>query len=172
MGLGKPIQAIALIGTSKEGLITNPHHSTHTIIIFPTRLITKWKSEISQNAQAGALKAKIYHGPTCHSLSDADILKCDIVITSYNTINQEFKQINTSTSCIFKINWHCIIMDEAHYILSQYTSTDHTIDSLLLSRTICLTGTPIHNTIYDLWGIISFITQPGAQINITGHHSS
>ncbi|MBW0471660.1 hypothetical protein O181_011375 [Austropuccinia psidii MF-1] len=86
MGLGTAIQAIALIGTSKELLITNPQHSTPTIIIFPPHLITNWKSEISKHAQAGALQARIYHGPTCHSLSNADILKCDIIITSYNTI--------------------------------------------------------------------------------------
>ncbi|MBW0593285.1 hypothetical protein O181_133000, partial [Austropuccinia psidii MF-1] len=46
------------------------------------------------------------------------------------------------------------------YIRSQYTATHRAINSLLSSRQICLTGTPIHNTIYDLLGIISFITQP------------
>ncbi|MBW0474688.1 hypothetical protein O181_014403 [Austropuccinia psidii MF-1] len=160
MGLGKAIQAIALIGTSKERLITNVHRSTPTIIIYPPHLITNWQSEISKHAQAGVLQAKIYHGPTRHLLSEADILKCDIIITSYNTITQEFKQTNTSTSFIFKINWHCIILDEAHYIFSQYNSTHCAINSLLSSCQICLRGTPIHNTIYDLLGIISFITQP------------
>ncbi|MBW0582986.1 hypothetical protein O181_122701 [Austropuccinia psidii MF-1] len=130
------------------------------MIICPPRLITNWKSEISKHAQAGALHAKIYHGPTCYSLSKADILKYDIIITSYNTITQEFKQTNTSTSFISQINWHRIILDEAHYICSQYTSTHRAINSLLSSRQICLTGTPIHNTIYDLLGIISFIIQP------------
>ncbi|MBW0520551.1 hypothetical protein O181_060266 [Austropuccinia psidii MF-1] len=113
MGLGKTIQAIALIGASKEWLITNPQCSTPTIIIFPPCLITNWQSEISNHAQAGVLQAQIYHGPTRHSFSKADILKCDIIITSYNTITQEFKQTNTSTSCIFKINCNCIILDEA-----------------------------------------------------------
>ncbi|MBW0511051.1 hypothetical protein O181_050766 [Austropuccinia psidii MF-1] len=113
MGLGKTIQAIALIGTSKERLITNPQCFTSTIIICPPCLITNWKSEISKHAQAGALQAKIYHGPTCHPLCKADILECDIIINSYNAITQEFKQTHTSTSFIFKINWHCIILDEA-----------------------------------------------------------
>ncbi|MBW0528423.1 hypothetical protein O181_068138 [Austropuccinia psidii MF-1] len=160
MGLGKPIQSIALIGTSKEQLIANPHCSTPTMIICPPCLITNWQSEISKHAQAGALQAKIYHGPTHHSLSKANILKYDIIITSYNTITQEFKQTNTSTSFILKINWNCIILDEAHYICSQYTATHRAINSLLSSNRICLMGTPIHNTIYDLLGIISFITQP------------
>ncbi|MBW0487650.1 hypothetical protein O181_027365 [Austropuccinia psidii MF-1] len=97
MGLGKTIQAIALIGTSKEKLITNPQCSTPTIIICPPCLITNWKSEISKHAQAGALQAKLYHGPTHHSLSKENILKCDIIITFYNTITQELKQTNTST---------------------------------------------------------------------------
>ncbi|MBW0593433.1 hypothetical protein O181_133148 [Austropuccinia psidii MF-1] len=113
MGLGKTIQAIALIGTSKVQLITNLQSFISTIIIFPPRLITNWQSEISKHAQAGALQAKIYHGPNHHSLSKDNILQCDIIITSYNTITQEFKQTNTSTSLIFKINWHCIILDEA-----------------------------------------------------------
>ncbi|MBW0527132.1 hypothetical protein O181_066847 [Austropuccinia psidii MF-1] len=160
MGLGKTIQSISLIGTSKERLIKNPQHSMPTIIIFAPCLIPNWQSEISKHAQAGPLQAKIYHGPTHHSLSKADILKCDIIITSYNTITQEFKQTHTSTSFIFKINWPCIILDDAHYICSQYTATHHAINSLLSSRRICLTGTPIHNTIYDLLGIISFIIQP------------
>ncbi|MBW0501177.1 hypothetical protein O181_040892 [Austropuccinia psidii MF-1] len=145
MGLGKTIQAIALIGTSKECLITNPQHSMPTIIIFPPRLIANWKSEISKHAQPGALQAKIYHGPTCHSLCKANILKCDMIIPSYNNIIQEFKQTHTSTFFILKLNWHCIILHEAH---------------LLSCLQICLMGTPIHNTIYDLLGMISFITQP------------
>ncbi|MBW0533930.1 hypothetical protein O181_073645 [Austropuccinia psidii MF-1] len=81
-GLGKTIQAIALIGTSKKRLISNPHFSTPTMIICPPRLITNWQSEISKHAQAGVLHYKIYHGPTHHSLSEADILKYDIIITS------------------------------------------------------------------------------------------
>ncbi|MBW0492112.1 hypothetical protein O181_031827 [Austropuccinia psidii MF-1] len=97
MGLGKTIQAIALIGTSKEQLITNGQCSTPTIIICPPCLSTNWQSEISKHAQAGALQAKIYHGPTCYSLSKANILKYDIIITSYNTLTQEFKETNTST---------------------------------------------------------------------------
>ncbi|MBW0494006.1 hypothetical protein O181_033721 [Austropuccinia psidii MF-1] len=92
MGLGKTIQAIALIVTSNKQLIKNPKCSTPTIIICPPCLITNWKSEIFKHAQAGALQAKIYHGPTCHSLCKANILKCNIIITSYNNITQEFKK--------------------------------------------------------------------------------
>ncbi|MBW0470995.1 hypothetical protein O181_010710 [Austropuccinia psidii MF-1] len=112
MGLGKTIQDIALIGTSKKWLITNLQHSTPTIIIFPPCLITNWKTEISKHAQVGALHDNIYHGPTHHSLSEAKILQCDIIITSYNTITQEFKQTHTPKSLIFKISWHHIILNE------------------------------------------------------------
>ncbi|MBW0588921.1 hypothetical protein O181_128636 [Austropuccinia psidii MF-1] len=113
MGLGKTIQAIALIGTYKERLIENSHFSMPTMIIFPPCLITNWQSKISKHAQAGVLQAKIYHGPTHHSSSKANILKYDIIITSHNTITQELKQTITSTSFIFKINGNCIILDEA-----------------------------------------------------------
>ncbi|MBW0503511.1 hypothetical protein O181_043226 [Austropuccinia psidii MF-1] len=91
MRLGIILQAIALIGISKERLIKNPQCSMPTIIIYPPFLITNWNSEISKHAQAGALQAKIYHGSTFPSLSKPNILQCDILITSYNTITQEFK---------------------------------------------------------------------------------
>ncbi|MBW0527872.1 hypothetical protein O181_067587 [Austropuccinia psidii MF-1] len=159
MGLRKTIKAIALIGTSKEWLITNTPCSMSRIIICQPHLIINWKSEISKHSQAGALQDQIYNGPTCHSLSEANMLQFDIIITSYNTITPDFKQTNTSTSFIFKINWHCIIFYEAHYIHPQYTAIHIAINSLLSSHQICLTGEPIHNTIYDLLGIISFITQ-------------
>ncbi|MBW0488065.1 hypothetical protein O181_027780 [Austropuccinia psidii MF-1] len=113
MGLGETIQAIALIGNSRAWLITNPQSSTPTIIICPPCFITNWKSDISKHSQAGALQAKTYLYPTHHSLSEANILKWDIVLTSYNTITQQLKRTNTSTSRIFKITWQCIILDEA-----------------------------------------------------------
>ncbi|MBW0530230.1 hypothetical protein O181_069945 [Austropuccinia psidii MF-1] len=98
MGLGRTIEAIALIGTSKERLITNSQRSTPTIIIFPPCLITNWQSEISKHAQAASLQANTCYGHNCHLLSEGNILKCDIIITSYTTITQEFKKANTSTS--------------------------------------------------------------------------
>ncbi|MBW0590466.1 hypothetical protein O181_130181 [Austropuccinia psidii MF-1] len=73
IGLGKSIQAIALIGTCKKRLNTNSQWSMPTMNIFPPCLITNRQSEISKHAQAGALQAKIYHGPPCHSLSEAEI---------------------------------------------------------------------------------------------------
>ncbi|MBW0493295.1 hypothetical protein O181_033010 [Austropuccinia psidii MF-1] len=76
MRLGKTIQDIALIVTSKEQPATTPN-APH-----PPCLITNRKSEISKNSQAVVLQANIYHGPTCHLLPEANILKCDILITS------------------------------------------------------------------------------------------
>ncbi|MBW0472416.1 hypothetical protein O181_012131 [Austropuccinia psidii MF-1] len=113
MGLGQTIQAIALIGTLEDWLITSPQSFTTTIIIFPPCLITNWKSEISKHAQAGALQADIYHVLTHHSLSEANILQFDILISSHNTITKELKETNPSKSCIFTINWPGIILDEA-----------------------------------------------------------
>ncbi|MBW0469874.1 hypothetical protein O181_009589 [Austropuccinia psidii MF-1] len=104
MKLGKTIQAIALIGTSKEELIKNLQCSTPTIIICPSFLNANLKSEISKHAQAGALQAGIYHCPTSHSLSKTEIIQCDIIINSYNNITQVFKKPNASKSSIFKSN--------------------------------------------------------------------
>ncbi|MBW0497117.1 hypothetical protein O181_036832 [Austropuccinia psidii MF-1] len=95
MGLVKAIQAIALIGTH-----------------LPT-FLTKWESEISKHSWAESLQAKLYYGPTHQSFSEANLLQCDIISTSYNTITQEFKQTNTSPSCVFQINSTHIILNEA-----------------------------------------------------------
>ncbi|MBW0473721.1 hypothetical protein O181_013436 [Austropuccinia psidii MF-1] len=101
MGLGKTIQSIALIGTSKQWLIANPHCSTPTIIICPPFLLTNWKSEISKHAQAGALQAKIYHGPTHHSLSKADVVFHTIII-SFKITRRINKKIELKIANIFE----------------------------------------------------------------------
>ncbi|MBW0484410.1 hypothetical protein O181_024125 [Austropuccinia psidii MF-1] len=60
MGLGKTIQDISLIGTSKERLITNPHHFT------PTLLNNQLAIRNSQACSGGVLQANTSHGLTCH----------------------------------------------------------------------------------------------------------
>ena len=70
--------------------------------------------------------------------------------------HSEWLSLNDSNYLLYPIT----LAPSYSYIRSQYTATHHAINSLLSSRQICLTGTPIHNTIYDLLGIISFITQP------------
>ncbi|MBW0556424.1 hypothetical protein O181_096139 [Austropuccinia psidii MF-1] len=115
------------------------------MIICPPCLITNWQSEISENAQAGALQAKIYHGPTHHSLSEADILKYDIIITSYNTITQEFK-IGIALS--------------HHSILS--ARTDGTITAQAQEKAL---GNFFNNP--ECEGLIASISAAGTGLNIT-----
>ncbi|MBW0471509.1 hypothetical protein O181_011224 [Austropuccinia psidii MF-1] len=84
--LGKTIQDIALMGTSKEPLITNYH------CYMPTLINHQLALRNIQACSGWALQANIYHGSTHHSLSKANILQCDIFIASYNTITQEFNK--------------------------------------------------------------------------------
>ncbi|MBW0576871.1 hypothetical protein O181_116586 [Austropuccinia psidii MF-1] len=67
----------------------------------------------------------------------------------------ECLSLNDSNYILYPIN----LPPSSSYIRSHYTATHRAINSLLSSHRICLTGTPIDNTIYDLLGIISFITQ-------------
>ncbi|MBW0547752.1 hypothetical protein O181_087467 [Austropuccinia psidii MF-1] len=71
-------------------------------------------------------------------------------------ITLNFQSLNDSNYLFYPITLSPLYS----YIFSQYTATHHAINSLLSSHQICLTSTPAHNTIYDLLGIISFITQP------------
>ncbi|MBW0573469.1 hypothetical protein O181_113184 [Austropuccinia psidii MF-1] len=80
MVLGKTIQAIALIDTSKEQLIVKPHHS------MPTLLNHQPAIRNIQEFSHWSTASQHLHGPASHSLSKAEILPCDIFITSYNTI--------------------------------------------------------------------------------------
>ena len=143
MGLGKTLQVITLILSGWE---TSEKPS---LIITPSSLMYNWKREIEKFAPN--LKALVVRGEPGHrELLIEKSSEYDVIITSYDLIRRDIEHYETQTF------YYCIL-DEAHYIKNHSTKNARAVKRLKSHVRFALTGTPIENSIADLWSIFDFI---------------
>ncbi|EXJ89246.1 hypothetical protein A1O3_02312 [Capronia epimyces CBS 606.96] len=167
MGLGKTIQSIALI-------LTNPKPSTQeleatkrklpegickgTLVVAPLALIKQWEGEIKDRIDEDhALKVCVHHGPQ-RAKSYKELLKYDIVITTYQTLSSEHagSEGSLKVGC-FGVHWYRIMLDEAHSIKNRNAKATKAACALNAEYRWCLTGTPMQNNLDELQSLIHFL---------------
>jgi len=146
MGLGKTICCIALILASKqvEGKKTN-------LVVCPTSLLGQWQAELESKTNP-RLRILVYHG-TDRLKKNLPFAKYDCVLTTYGTLSSDF----VLKSALFDRRWKRIILDEAHVIKNRNTEATKAVAAIDAECRWCLTGTPLQNSIDDLYGLIHFL---------------
>jgi SWI/SNF-related matrix-associated actin-dependent regulator of chromatin subfamily A3 len=88
----------------------------------------------------------------------------DVVITTYGTLSTEYLPRGTATAAkvprkdgLFSMNWARIVLDEGHTIRNASTKSAVAACNLLATSRWVLTGTPIVNTIKDLYSMVKFL---------------
>lgn len=147
MGLGKTLQVIALLESSLKA-----KDKKTSIVVCPSSLVLNWKAEVEK--WCPKIKVLIIKGDamTRKNLINA-YDKYDLVITSYDLLKRDVLQYEEKK---FKY----IIADEAQYIKNFSTQNATSLKSLEGEVRFALTGTPIENSISELWSIFDFI-MPG-----------
>lgn len=141
MGLGKTIQSITY-------LLSEPSERPH-LIIAPSSVLYNWKREFEKFAPS--LKVAVIRGtPMEREEMIADLQHMDVWITSYATLRQDMERYED-------LSFQTLILDEAQYIKNYATKTSKAIRSLTASRKFALSGTPIENTIDELWAIFQVV---------------
>jgi SNF2 family DNA or RNA helicase len=147
MGLGKTLQTLAWIQLSRVDL---EHQDFPALIVCPTSLVENWKEEAARFTPN--LKVILLHGSTRHRrwkmLKDADI-----VITSYALMRRDVERHLEHTYSI-------VILDEAQHIKNHTTQNALAAKKLKAGHRLVLTGTPMENSVSDLWSIMDFL-MPG-----------
>lgn len=136
MGLGKTIQMIAFLSTLK---INMP-----VLIVAPTSLIYNWKSEI--NKFYPALSVYAYQGIDRRDITPSD----QVVLCSYALLRQDVEKLS-------KIDYQVVALDEAQNIKNPKSQTHKAAIELNSDFKVCLTGTPIENSITDLISLFGFL---------------
>lgn len=164
MGLGKTIQTLALLQHNKENI--NPEENTSaksepdlfgkpdskltTLLIVPASLVYNWENEIKRFTPE--MKLCIYRGNQ-RKKSIAHLQNFDIVLSSYHTIRQDIDLISS-------ISFHYIILDESQVIKNPGSMLYKTVTKLKSRFKLVLTGTPVENSLTDLWTQLNFVN-PG-----------
>jgi len=141
MGLGKTIQIIAFILSQRA---KNKHNTN--LVVVPTSLIHNWQLEIEKFAPSMRVHT-IYGADRIKTISDFD--KSEVVLTSYGTLLADIVFLKD-----YEFNY--VFLDESQQIKNP-ESQRYKATRLLKSRNkIVLTGTPIENNTFDLYGQLSF----------------
>ncbi|KAK4762643.1 hypothetical protein SAY86_008411 [Trapa natans] len=128
-----------------------------SLIVCPLTLIGQWKAEIETHAQPGSLSIYIHYGQS--RSKDAIILtQNDVVITTYGILASEFSSENAEENGgLFSVRWFRVVLDEAHTIKSVKGQISLAAAALVAERRWCLTGTPIQNSLEDIYSLLRFL---------------
>ena len=151
MGLGKTLQIIALLSTESKS-----KNQTTSIVVCPSTLVLNWKAEVEK--WCNSIKVLIINGIASERLEKINNYKnYDLIITSYDLLKRDIENYEDK-------NFKYIIADEAQYIKNSLTQNATSLKSLKGETKFALTGTPIENSIAELWSIFDFI-MPGYLYN-------
>jgi superfamily II DNA or RNA helicase len=146
MGLGKTLQTIALLAGEKQaGRLTKP-----TLLLMPTSLVGNWQRELAKFAPS--LEVTALHGPKRRSLFSRAFAS-DIVLTTYPLLLRDLASYQ-------KEQFYYLVLDEAQVIKNRQSLVTRAVSSLAADHRLCLSGTPIENSLEELWSMFEFL-MPG-----------
>jgi non-specific serine/threonine protein kinase len=165
MGLGKTLQTIAVLlhaksqqvaggapvaGASQLDLFQTYQSELkplQALVVLPSSLIFNWHAELTKFAPS--LFVYVHTGPK--RLKDARAMGgYDVTLTTYHTARADLALLE-------KINWHYIVLDESQQIKNRESEVSKVVRALRGQNKISLSGTPIENSLADLWTQMEFI---------------
>ncbi|NEU10383.1 DEAD/DEAH box helicase family protein [Flavihumibacter sp. R14] len=150
MGLGKTVQALALLQKVKEEHQCSDSQPATSLIIMPTSLIYNWQNE----AQKFAPDLRILvHTGSLRSKEAEFFFQYDIIVTTYGVTRVDAELLK-------RVYFHYIILDESQNIKNPASKSFRAVKMLKSKHKLILSGTPVENTVNDLWTQMSFIN-PG-----------
>lgn len=152
MGLGKTLQVLAFI-LSEKGKGRMP-----SIVVAPTSLVYNWLDEVRKFTPQ--LKAVAVSGTVKEREEQLkEAADADLVITSYALIRRDMEKYSDFT-------FNYCFADEAQHIKNHNTQNAQAVKSLNAKGCFALTGTPVENSLAELWSIFDFVL-PGYLHNHT-----
>ncbi len=166
MGLGKTLQAICLLQSTinerKKNVKAEPQNELFpldeekakyvrkpSIVISPVSLIHNWENEIMKFSPF--LKILKYRGPNRHKKIEK-FSEYDIILTGYGVIRNDIELIEN-------YEFLYIILDESQYIKNPDSKIFKAVAQLISEYKLILTGTPVENSLTDLWAQMDFLNE-------------
>ncbi|CAF0946058.1 unnamed protein product [Adineta steineri] len=154
MGLGKTIQTISFLSYVYE------EHGVHGpfLIAVPLSTIQGWTQEFHRWApQMNTIvylgdmvsREKIRHFEM-YASGNKKQLKFHALLTTYDFLLKDSKYLSS-------ISWNCILIDEAHRLKNDDSMLYRTLIQFESQHRILITGTPLQNSLKELWSLLHFI---------------
>ncbi|HLR85666.1 MAG TPA: DEAD/DEAH box helicase, partial [Nocardioidaceae bacterium] len=153
MGLGKTLQALAMVARAKEaGRLHAP-----VVVVAPTSVVPSWVRECTRFAPRLGIVA-VTETTSRRGADLADVVAgADVVVTSYALFRLEFEAYDA-------VDWSGLILDEAQFVKNHQAKTYGCVRRLRAPFKLAITGTPLENSLMDLWSMLSIVA-PGLFAN-------
>lgn len=136
MGLGKTVQLIALL------LHLAPKGPS--LVVAPLSLLNNWQRELERFAPSLRVLPfapnEAWHVPVAGEL----------VLVSYGQLSNQLIRFTS-------VPWNVLVLDEAQAIKNPESQRAQAVCSLPAFVRVCLTGTPVENSVMDLWSLMRFL---------------
>lgn len=143
MGLGKTLESIVYI-------VSNPGRKA--LIVCPTSLVYNWQDECASFAPH--LRTVVVCGaPEARKELITGSGDADVIITSYPLIRRDYELYK-------ELDIHTMFLDEAQFIKNPGSQNAKAVKKIAAEHKFALTGTPIENSLTELWSIFDFV-MPG-----------
>ncbi|WP_246038287.1 DEAD/DEAH box helicase [Saccharothrix texasensis] len=139
MGLGKTVTLIAL------HLHRDRRDPGPTLVVCPASLMGNWQREIERFAPG--VPVRRFHGPR------RDVAHEGFVLTTYGTMRLDADRLAD-------VDWGMVVADEAQHVKNPASDTAKALRRIPARARVALTGTPVENTLSELWAILDWTT-PG-----------
>ena len=142
MGLGKTVQTI--------GWMLGQAEVRPFLVVAPLTLLPNWRHELGRFAPG--LRVYVHQGETRHMQTGfrRTVAETDVVVTSYSLLVRDYRMIRET-------EWGGIVLDEAQAIKNPDTQAARAVRALGVRRRVALTGTPIENSVADVWSVEEFL---------------
>ncbi len=147
MGLGKTLQTLIWLGMAR---VREEAKGKPALIVCPTSLVDNWGEEVAKFTPH--LKVLPIAGSTRHE-KWAEVEAADLVVTSYALLRRDIELYVAR-------EFSCVVLDEAQHIKNRSTQNAIAAKRLRAQHRLVLTGTPMENSVSDLWSIMDFL-MPG-----------
>jgi SNF2 family DNA or RNA helicase len=148
MGLGKTLQTLAHLDVQRT--LQGPANRLQHLVVCPTSLVSNWVAEARKFTPS--LRVLALHGADRQELF-GQIPASDLVVTSYALVRRDLDRYRGT-------EFDTVILDEAQHIKNRQTQNAQAVKAIRSWHRLVLTGTPLENSVLDLWSIFDFL-MPG-----------
>ncbi|MDN2582689.1 DEAD/DEAH box helicase [Aquibium sp. ELW1220] len=145
MGLGKTVQTLALLQARRNAGAQGP-----ALLIVPTSLLHGWQAQAARFTPN--LRLAVLHGAARAAMRD-EALTADLVVTTYPLLSRD-------RDWLAGLDWPLVILDEAQILKNPASQMAKTLREIPARGRLALTGTPLENSLQDLWTLVDWIN-PG-----------
>ena len=149
MGLGKTVQTLAMLSRAHEaGELTEP-----VLVVAPSSMVGTWVREAATFVPGMPVVAMQNTASKRGEPLQQSISGAAVVVTSYTVLRLDADEF-------WAQSWRGLILDEAQFIKNHQSKTFHAAKRLRTPFTLAITGTPLENSLMDLWAMLA-LAAPG-----------